>query len=84
MRNAKYTLVVLVAVLAGCVASQKGEGTADGITFEYDPKFRTRTMMQNSATDHCRGFKKTAVMAEDIDKGDGTQKRMVTFNCVKQ
>lgn len=84
MRNAKYILVVLVAVLAGCAASQKGEATADGISFEYDPAYRTRTVMQNMATDHCRDFKKTAIMVEDIDKGDGTQKRMVTFNCIKQ
>lgn len=82
MRNAKYTFILLAAVLAGC--THQSQATPDGVTMDYDPNYRTRMIMQNAANDHCGKYGKVAVMVDDMDKGDGSGDRTVRFNCVKQ
>lgn len=73
-------LTGILIVLAGC--TQTGEATRDGISFTYDPSFRTKTMMFQIAADHCGGYGRDTELVENEPKGDSSKDWFVSFACV--
>ena len=76
----RYFLICALGFLAACV--QTPEATPDLISYDYNPAFRTKFLIRQSAIDHCQGFGKTALLLSDEVKNDNSGDRIVTFKCV--
>lgn len=76
----RYFIICALALTAACVQTPKA--TPDMISYDYNPAFRTKFLMRQSAIDHCQEYGKTALLLSDEVKNDSSGDRIVTFKCV--